>query len=147
MSSLKTKFLSFSVYRENPVLDCQIVDSFQTMDWFVDSFRGVVLKTLVILPAKFGVVWTRFDPRIIEFWIEPRKTEFLGSGLKFFYHRLNRHHKHDASVQPVSRFLASWGFLRVVGLHRCFLSLVHRFIRCYFYVCFFGLFNRRIEFS
>ena len=33
------------------------------------------------------------------------------------------------------------------GLHRCFLSLVHRFIRCYFYVCFFGLFNRRIEFS
>ena len=32
----------------------------------------------MIVPAKFGEVWTCFDPPIVESWIEPRaKTEFL----------------------------------------------------------------------
>jgi len=32
----------------------------------------------VIVPAKFGEIWTCFDPPIVKSWIEPRaKTEFL----------------------------------------------------------------------
>ena len=39
---------------------------------------GIFTRSFVIVPAKFGEVWTCFDPPIVKSWIEPRgKTEFL----------------------------------------------------------------------
>ena len=63
---------------ENPVLAREFFDSSHLIEWFIDSFRGHVHKVFVIMPAKFGEIWTCFDPPIVKSWIEPRaKTEFL----------------------------------------------------------------------
>ena len=91
--------------RENPVLAREFLDSSQTMEWFVDSFRGYVHKSFVIMPAKFELLWTWFVSPIIEV-SKDRGLKKNASGLCFSYHRLNRRLWYDASDQPVSRFLA-----------------------------------------
>ena len=57
----------------------------------------------MIVPAKFGEVWTCFDPPIVKSWIEPRaKTEFLRR-VGFFLSPV------EPSL-PVIQPVFNWGF-------------------------------------
>ena len=63
---------------ENPRFCSEFFDSSQTMEWFIDSFHGCVHTYFVIMPPKFGKIWTWFDPSNIEFLTRRRlKTGFL----------------------------------------------------------------------